>query len=90
MELASQDLIAMLLRDAGRATPARPSRGGVRMDGSQPHERTAARWKPRCHCGQCRQCLDDARWERIFTEKFADPEYYTRRHVRCVSPLDSL
>ena len=90
MELASQDLIAKLLQDAGGATPARSPRGAVRMDGSRPRERAAARWKQRCHCGLCRQCLDDARWERIFTEKFADPEYYTRRHVRCVSPLDSL
>src|SRR4051794_13723067 len=31
---------------------------------------------PRCRCGKCRQCLDDARWERIFNEKFADPNYY--------------
>ena len=44
----------------------------------------------KCACGHCRQCLDNARWERIFAEKFADPEYYTRRHVRCSSPLESL
>jgi hypothetical protein len=44
----------------------------------------------RCTCGQCRQCLDDARWERIFDEKFADPEYYTRRTTHISSPLTSL
>jgi hypothetical protein len=60
------------------------------MDGSRLEHRAAERRRPRCHCGQCRQCLDDARWERIFAEKFADPNYYTRRHVRCSSPLESL
>lgn len=34
--------------------------------------------KPRCNCGQCATCQDDARWERIFREKFADPLYYQR------------
>ena len=33
----------------------------------------------RCNCGECRQCEDNARWERIFQEKFADPDYYTNR-----------
>lgn len=32
----------------------------------------------RCRCGQCASCIDNARWERIFQEKFADPEYYNR------------
>ena len=90
MELASQDLIATLLLDAVRTRPVRSQRGGAQMDGSRPGGKAAERRRPRCHCGQCRQCIDDARWERIFVEKFADPEYYTRRHVRCTSPLDSL
>jgi hypothetical protein len=46
-------------------------------------------WR-RCRCGQCRRCLDNVRWERIFAEKFADPDYYTRSGVRCLSPLTSL
>jgi hypothetical protein len=89
VELASQELIAKLLRDAVRATPIRCSRG-LRMDLPQPERKTAQRLRLRCHCGKCRQCLDDARWDRIFNEKFADPDYYTRRHVRCSSPLESL
>jgi hypothetical protein len=60
------------------------------MDAAQPQRRMSERRHPRCRCGHCRQCQDDARWERIFVEKFADPEYYTRRHVRCSSPLESL
>jgi len=90
VELASQDLIAALLLEAVRARPSRSPRGAKQLDGSQPERRSSERRRPRCHCGQCRQCLDDARWERIFAEKFADPEYYTRRHVRCTSPLESL
>jgi hypothetical protein len=44
----------------------------------------------RCKCGRCPQCLDDARWERIFAEKFADPDYYAPRVTRIESPLMSL
>lgn len=35
----------------------------------------------RCRCGRCRQCHEDAKWERIFQEKFADPSYYTDRRL---------
>jgi hypothetical protein len=45
--------------------------------------------RQRCRCGQCRECVDNARWERIFAEKFADPNYYTRSVVRAESPLRS-
>jgi hypothetical protein len=44
----------------------------------------------RCVCGKCGMCRDNARWERIFQEKFADSEYYTRRFVRQESPLREL
>jgi hypothetical protein len=30
----------------------------------------------RCECGICARCRDNARWEIIFNEKFADPAYY--------------
>jgi len=43
----------------------------------------------RCTCGECRTCVDDARWERIFQEKFADPYYYNRDLIRFDSPLSS-
>ncbi len=46
--------------------------------------------RPRCRCGTCRECADNARWERIFQEKFADPDYYNRSHIRHGSPLESL
>jgi len=34
--------------------------------------------KQRCRCGNCTTCQDAARWERVFQEKFADPDYYSR------------
>ena len=46
------------------------------------HHRTA-----HCRCGVCRWCLDNARWERIFSEKFADPTYYEGLRYRRASPL---
>jgi hypothetical protein len=46
--------------------------------------------KLRCKCGQCRQCLDDGKWERIFAEKFADPYYYTDPVSHGGSSLTSL
>jgi excisionase family DNA binding protein len=44
----------------------------------------------RCRCGSCPTCQDGARWERIFQEKFADPDYYTRRVQRDGSSLSRL
>ena len=41
----------------------------------------------RCSCGRCTCCLDNARWERIFQEKFADQTYYTRSLVTRGSAL---
>ena len=41
----------------------------------------------RCQCGACATCLDNARWERIFAEKFEDPDYYSDLPLRHASPL---
>jgi len=90
VELASQELIAKLLLNAAHARPAGSSRNGIPLAGSQFETRAAQRRKPRCRCGQCRHCVEEARWERIFAEKFADPGYYTRLPVRYSSPLESL
>jgi hypothetical protein len=40
-----------------------------------------------CACGVCIRCLDDAKWERIFNEKFNDPSYYHTLFVRHNSSL---
>lgn len=42
-----------------------------------------------CRCGRCARCLDDARWDRIFRQKFADPYYYAVSPPRGGSPLSS-
>ncbi len=45
----------------------------------------------RCQCGQCRNCQENARWERIFQEKFANSDYYHHDiRVRYASPLSSV
>lgn len=45
----------------------------------------------RCQCGQCRTCLENARWERIFQEKFANSDYYHHDiRIRYASPLSSV
>jgi hypothetical protein len=44
----------------------------------------------RCRCGECFSCKENARWERIFAEKFADPQYYTGAVVRHESPISIL
>jgi hypothetical protein len=44
----------------------------------------------RCSCGQCPECVMNARWERIFNEKFADPGYYTKSRVRYCSPIGDM
>jgi len=51
----------------------------------------ARRSAGRCHCGQCRNCLENARWERIFQEKFANADYYHHDiRIRYASPLSSI
>ncbi|HLY18407.1 MAG TPA: hypothetical protein VKR61_14340 [Bryobacteraceae bacterium] len=46
--------------------------------------------RPRvCRCGICSRCVDNARWDRIFNEKFADPSYYGQITVRHNSSLAS-
>ena len=62
----------------------------------QPPPRMPAAQRPRlntrasrrhCQCGACPKCLENARWDRIFNEKFADPNYYKRQPVRHTSSL---
>jgi hypothetical protein len=45
--------------------------------------------KRNCHCGYCGDCLENARWERVFQAKFADPDYYVGLRLRNESPLNS-
>ena len=43
--------------------------------------------RKRCECGRCAPCIENARWERIFQEKFADPNYYVKAPIRHASSL---
>ena len=85
MELASQESIQALMPGGGD-----PARVLVRRDVQHVAQPPSKGRKVRCRCGQCQQCLEDARWERIFAEKFADPDYYSRRVTHIASPLTSL
>ncbi len=81
MERASGEVIAELL------TTYSPVGKTQRQDTAR---RTRAGRRLHCQCGQCPQCKETAHWERIFTEKFADPAYYSLRIPRSASPLESL
>jgi hypothetical protein len=85
MELSSQESIRALMGACGISAPSERRRGAQSAPGSAHHGR-----KMRCKCGRCSQCLDNARWERIFTEKFEDPDYYTHQVIHYASPLTSL
>ena len=85
MELSSSEAICALIAALGNPVVVQ------RRHGVGDSAKLASRdRKVRCKCGHCRQCLDDARWERIFAEKFADPEYYSRSVMHMASPLTSL
>jgi hypothetical protein len=85
MELSSPEVIRALMQAHGDSTPVCRRRGA--RDAVRPASRDRRR---RCRCGQCPQCLDNARWDRIFAEKFADPDDYARPVTRIASPLTSL
>jgi len=81
VELSSSESIRALKAAFGDTTEVQQSRG------ARYAARPARRQRMRCSCGHCRQCQDDARWNRIFAEKFADPAYYTRSVIHTASPL---
>jgi hypothetical protein len=76
MEIAQNETIGALLADL------QPQR-------HKPGPRPVARRSggSRCNCGTCFTCQDNARWERVFNEKFADPDYYQPRTIRRGSSL---
>lgn len=79
MEISGAKLMASILANA--ATQGR-ARGPRRTEGKgfTPVYAAPAAKSPRrrCRCGTCRICLDNLRWERIYQEKFADPNYNSR------------
>jgi hypothetical protein len=89
MELADPRTVAELFAEHARTQRGRPA--GRRPGRRQPAPiRASAAPCPkvkRCHCGACCRCQEDARWERIFNERFADPDYYKERPVPCGSSM---
>jgi hypothetical protein len=88
MELTDPELLRALLQGCGNPTRVRLRRGAQNV--APPINPVSKGRKVRCKCGQCRQCLENARWERIFAEKFADPTYYTHPITHRGSSLTSL
>jgi len=88
MELADPRLLQTLL------SATTPRRRPVRKRDNATADFLTAGSKPqrpprRCRCGACPLCLENARWERIFAEKFADPKYYQRdQYLRRDSSLN--
>ena len=75
-----------------RPEPRKPAPATLRAD-TVPQARAIKprRASGRCQCGQCRTCQENARWERIFQEKFANSDYYHHDiRVRYASPLSSV
>ncbi len=79
MELTSPEVIADLLAD--HRAPRRSRIATAPMRAAQNSTRK------RCQCGVCTFCLENARWEKIFKEKFADPNYYKGMPIKFSSPL---
>lgn len=83
MELSDPELLSSLLLEDQR--PRRSSN----HRGSPQGPKTMTRSSParRCRCGTCPRCIDNARWDRIFRQKFADPNYYEPKPVAFGSTL---
>jgi hypothetical protein len=80
MKLTSRSVIAMLFRPPAAARRLKSKKAAA-------PEFRPVKSRRRCTCGECPRCQEDARWERIFNEKFADPEYYAHRLPRGGSSL---
>jgi hypothetical protein len=76
LKLADAASIAALLSNTEFADKPYPRRADFRRDPAR-----ATKGRRKCECGTCPRCLENARWERIFSEKFADAEYYKPRSV---------
>jgi len=102
MEFATDQTIAELFASQDRRRYVR--NGGPKLakplshDGTPPATSGASKIAPACKkfncrsgkCGTCARCLDNAKWERVFNEKFADPNYYKGSQIRNGSSLSWL
>jgi hypothetical protein len=88
MELADPRMIEELMATHARISGARQVRR-KRCSPPPAASMEAARCPKvkRCRCGTCARCVEEARWERIFNERFADPNYYKNRPTTFGSSL---
>jgi hypothetical protein len=86
MELTSPESIRALIASFADLEKRVPQRHGS-LDVSRSPRRHQRMTR---HCSHCQLCLDNARWERFFAEKFADPTYTSGRVTRMASPLTSI
>lgn len=84
MELADPRMVAELLAAHAKITRGRPPRKQAAQAGMSAPPCPKVK---RCHCGECPRCREEARWERIFNERFADPDYYKARPARFGSSM---
>ena len=88
MELADPRMIEALMATHARISTARQAR--KKRSSPPPEMSMAAARCPkvrRCRCGTCQRCVEEARWERIYNERFADPNYYKNRPTMFGSSL---
>jgi hypothetical protein len=87
MELASSSVIDSYVARLNSPSQRRPR---TRLRGGLPSgPKRAPRPQRTCVCGGCATCLENSRWERIFNDKFADPNYYGPRPAPLGSSLNA-
>jgi hypothetical protein len=70
--------------------PSLPAPTAANEPAEQNLHRGNRRSRRRCHCGRCHRCIENARWDRIFNEKFLDLDYYAGPRISYQSPLAGL
>jgi hypothetical protein len=88
LELSQVNVIEQLL--AGSHTTALVTRSQGTSTNAHPIHLPKRLKMCRCRCGVCHTCTEEARWEKVFREKFADPTYYGDRPPRFSSPLSEM
>lgn len=82
MELADPQVLASLLVSAQK-----PRIDATRLETAATLVGARAPKIRRCQCGHCPNCIDNARWDRIFNAKFADRTYYNPKPLHFGSSL---
>ena len=88
MELTDPRVIAQLSNAFQATQTKRPPRPRMTQGAAFSGYQASMHKSRRCKCGKCAVCLENTRWDRIYNEKFADPNYYVKDlTIRFTSPL---